>query len=152
MLHIIYKNQIWTFESIYEFFIHIWTQTLVANVSRGDVGPRLANVGATGNRRRHDKAHLLRADISSQHRPPTFARHRTDVDFISIARPFIIGSRCTAAPVKIIGCSIAGHRHLITLYFHKLNETKKKVNGGFALRKTRCLVTCLLYTSDAADE
>ena len=74
--------------------------TLVASVSRGDVGPTLANVGATletdVGQRRHDNAHLLRADIGSQLRPPTLARHRTNVGFRSIAGPFIIGSQCTA--------------------------------------------------------
>jgi len=76
-----------------------FTHALVANVSRGDVGLTLANVGATletdVGQRRHDNAHLLRADIGSQHRSPTLARHRTTVGFISIAGPFIIGSQCT---------------------------------------------------------
>jgi len=54
--------------------------SLVANVSRGDVGLTLANVGATletdVGQRRQDNAHLLRADIAHQRWPdiePTLA-------------------------------------------------------------------------------
>jgi len=65
--------------------------SVVASVSRSDVGPTLANVGATletdVGQRRHDNAHLLRADIGSLLRPQTLARHRANVGFISIAGP-----------------------------------------------------------------